>query len=106
MNTQGGRTLVIGGRGFLWTFVGPGLADSYPPRHHHRLAREAFEAVELRSTSWVGGDTAWSEFNHASTRWLIFSSLCLFQSGRTKAGRQNRGKSPLRPMSFQCRIEV
>jgi hypothetical protein len=39
----------------LWTLVGPGLADTYPPRHHYRLAREAFEAVELRSTSWALG---------------------------------------------------
>ena len=53
MNTPGGRTLVIGR--FLWTFVGPGFADTYPPRHHCRLAREAFEAVELRSTSWARG---------------------------------------------------
>jgi len=24
----------------------------------------------------LGGDTAWSEFNHASTRWLIFLVYC------------------------------
>jgi hypothetical protein len=74
MNTQGGRTLVIGGRGFFGRLLVRDLLT------HTRLdittASRGKPSKQSSSGPRVGLDTAWSEFNHASTRWLIFLAYC------------------------------
>ena len=74
MNTQGGRTLVIGGRGFFGRLLVRDLLT------HTRLditaASRGKPSKQSSSGSRVGLDIAWSEFNHASTRWLIFFAYC------------------------------
>jgi hypothetical protein len=74
MNTQGGRTLVIGGTGFFGRLLVRDLLT------HTRLditaASRGKPSKQSSSGPRVGLDTAWSEFNHASTRWLIFFAYC------------------------------
>jgi Male sterility protein len=76
MNTQGGRTLVTGGTGFFGRLLVRDLLT------HTRLdITTASRGKPSKQSSsgprvGLGGDTAWSEFNHASTRWLIFLAYC------------------------------
>jgi hypothetical protein len=76
MNTQGGRTLVIGGTGLFGRLLVRDLLT------HTRLdittASRGKPSKQSSSGPRVGlwGDTAWSEFNHASTPRLIFFAYC------------------------------
>jgi len=76
MNTQGGRTRMTGGTGFfgrLW------VRDLLTHTRLDITTASRGKPSEQSSSGprvGLGGDTAWSEFNHASIRWLIFFAYC------------------------------
>jgi hypothetical protein len=75
MNTQGGRTLVIGSTGFFGRLLVRDLLThilDITTASRGKSSKQASSGPRVG----LGGDTAWSEFNHASTRWLIFLAYC------------------------------
>ena len=76
MNTPGGRTRMTRGTGFFGRLLVRDLLThtrlDITPASRGRPPKQSCS----RPRVGLGGDTASSEFNHASTRWLIFFAYC------------------------------